>query len=88
MVNVLVNGVNVKFRIDIGADITVVSKNIFELLGDVNIMPSSQFLTGLQCGPLIVEKKFIAKVRDRRLLVQSRYILCCKKLKQRDSFSE
>ena len=41
MVNVLVNGVNVKFRIDIGADITVVSKNIFELLGDVNIMPSS-----------------------------------------------
>ena len=62
MVNVFVNGVQVKFRIDTGADVTVVPKDIFELLDGVNTMSSSQISTGPQCDPLNVEKKFIAKL--------------------------
>ena len=62
MVNVLVNGVNIKFRIVTGADVTVVSKYIFELLDGINIMPSSQILTGPQCDTLNAEGKFIAKL--------------------------
>ena len=60
--NDLVNGVNLKFRIDTGADVTVVSKDIFKLLDDVNVIPSSKILTGPQCDPLNVEGKFIAKL--------------------------
>ena len=62
MVNVLENGVNIKFRIDTGADVTIISKDIFELLNVVNIMPSSQILMGPQCDPLNVEGEFIVKL--------------------------
>ena len=61
MVNFLVNGINVKFRVDTGADITVVSKDIFKLLDGVNIMSSSQILRDPHCDPLNVEGKFISK---------------------------
>ena len=54
------NGVNVKFRIDSGADVTVVPKDILKLLCCVNIMPLSQILSGQQCDALNVERKFIA----------------------------
>ena len=67
MVNFLVNGVNVKFRIDPIADITVIPNDILELLDGVNIMPLSQILTcpttnfDLTSDALNVEGKFIAK---------------------------
>ena len=41
MVNILKNDVNLKFRIDIGAEVTVLPYDILELLNGVNIMPSS-----------------------------------------------
>ena len=62
MVNVLVNGVNLKFTIDTGADVTAVPKDMFEFFDGINIMPSSQILTGPQCDQLNVEGKFIAKL--------------------------
>ena len=63
MVNVFADGVNVKFRIDTGADVTVVPNHLLELLNGENIMPSSQILTGPQCETLNVQEKFIAKLK-------------------------
>ena len=76
MVNVLVNGVKVQFRIDTGADVTVIPKDIFKLLDGINIMPSTHILTGLQCDPLNAEEKFIAKLEtEDRYSNQDTYVV-------------
>ena len=62
MVNIFVSGVNLKFKIDTGDDITVVPNNILGLLNDVNTMPLRQILMCSRCDTLNVERKFFAKL--------------------------
>ena len=61
VIEVFVNGVKVKFRIDTGAEVTVVSNDTLKLFDEVELMPSPQILTVPQCDNFTVTGKFAAK---------------------------
>ena len=57
-IDVSVNGVNVKFRVDTGADVTVIPNDVFKLFANVKLLPSPQILTGPESNCLNVSGKF------------------------------
>ena len=63
MIDVLVNGVNVKFRVDTGAEVTVIPNDVFKLFTNVKLLPSPQILTGPESNCLNVSEKFNAKLK-------------------------
>ena len=62
LTEVFVNGVKMKFTIDTGADVTVVSYGTLKLFDEVELMPLPQILTGPQCDNLTMTGKFGAKL--------------------------
>ena len=60
MIDVYVNNVKIEFRIDAGADVTVISNKTFQLYEDAELSESSQILTVPQSHNLKVAGKFNA----------------------------
>ena len=56
-----VNGVKLKFRIDTGADVTVISNETSELFHETQVLPCERILTGPQRDNLSVSGKFDVK---------------------------
>ena len=73
LTEVFANDVKMKFTIDTGADVTVVSNDTLKLFDEVELMPSPQILSGPQCDDLTVTGKFGAKLAAEN---------CCSKSKQ------
>ena len=74
--NIMIEGINVPFKLDIGAEVTVVSQNVLELLGPNRIRDTSKRLCGPDQKPLPVagEMMLTLKYKDRST-VQTVYVV-------------
>ena len=58
-----VNGIFIEFQIDTGAEVTVLSEQDFERLGEVTLLPSQRTLRGPNQYLLPVKSQFSGKIR-------------------------
>ena len=66
-ISLRVNGVPMVFRIDTGADVTVISKQAFNSLSNVSLRLTNETLSGPERQQLTVRAKFNAKVTHNGL---------------------
>ena len=63
-IDLRLNGHSVKFRIDTGADVTVVPATLLKQVGEVEIQPSDRTLRGPSRTVLPTKGKFVAKLQS------------------------
>ena len=80
-IDVYVNSVKLNFRIDSGADVTVISNETFDLINKTKLFPCEQILTGPQSDNLVVTGKFNAKLETDNF-VSEQCVYVVEKLKQ------
>ena len=74
MVNVTVNGVSMKFRVDTGADVTVISSGDYANLREPELLHTDKVLSGPQnehlkvLGKLLTRIEFADKLPKRYML--------------------
>ena len=76
MVNVTINGVSMKFRVDTGADVTVISSGDYANLRELELLHADKLLSGPQNKHLKVLGKLLTKIEfGDKQTVQEVYVI-------------
>ena len=64
-ITLFVNGISVEFKIDTGADVTVIPMSVFRSIPDTTLKPAMKTLSGASCTTLQVKGQFNATLKYR-----------------------
>ena len=73
--NILIDGVNIKFKVDSGADVTVISDKDFERFTGVKLENAKKVLCGPGKSKLDVLRKFRCTMETKKCSVQDVYVV-------------